>query len=66
VDTVKEEFACLKYFFSLPTHLARPERTFNLCQSKKGELARGNKNFLGVQKGAVTALGVYLQRICSL
>jgi hypothetical protein len=37
---VKEEFSCVEGFFSpLPTHLARPKRTFYLCPSKKWELA---------------------------
>jgi hypothetical protein len=39
VDTVKEEFGCLEYFSSLPTHLPRLEWTFSLCPSREKELA---------------------------
>jgi hypothetical protein len=38
VDTEKEELAAWRFFSSLPTHLARPEKTFYLCPSKKKEL----------------------------
>ncbi len=36
VDTVKRSLAALSVFSPLPTHLARPDRTFYICPSKKG------------------------------
>jgi hypothetical protein len=38
VDTEKEELGYLQFFFTLPTQLARPEKTYYLCPSKKRKL----------------------------
>jgi hypothetical protein len=38
VGTEKEELGSLEFFSPLPTHLAMPEMTFDLCPSKTGEL----------------------------
>jgi hypothetical protein len=51
VDTVKQEFGCLEFFFSTPYTSDKARRTFYICPSPKKELTEEIITPLKFKKG---------------